>query len=105
MQLKKELQFDFAYANQLVEQAGYLTGELQGNIIDAKAKRDIVLQLGRQCNIPVEDIWAVGDGANDLLMLAAAGLGVAFDAKPRVRQAAAAALHQADLSGLLTFME
>ncbi len=67
---------------------GRLTGNLVGPVVDRAGKADVLRCVAEAEGIPVEQTVAVGDGANDLDMLAAAGLGVAFNARPAVRQAA-----------------
>ena len=64
---------------------GKLTGRVQGDIVDREAKAEILKDLAKREQIPLDQAVAVGDGANDLDMLAAAGLGIAFNAKPTVR--------------------
>nr|OQO01766.1 hypothetical protein B0A51_17612 [Rachicladosporium sp. CCFEE 5018] len=87
-----ELGLDYAFANHLVEdpESKTLTGELvEGKpIVHAQKKLDLIRQLAKENEIPLERTIAVGDGSNDLLMLGAAGLGVAFNAKPKVQKAA-----------------
>lgn len=81
-----------------------MTGEVVGSIVDAQRKADILKLLAQSENIPRSQIVAVGDGANDLLMLGEAGLGVAFNAKPKVQLAAKYCLNQPSLSTLLYLM-
>lgn len=83
---------------------GVLTGSLRGRIIDASAKERAVLEWASVYSIPLAHTIAVGDGANDLPMLAVARLGVAFDAKPVVRAAANLAVVDRDLSQVLPLL-
>lgn len=95
--VKETLGLDYAYANHLVadEDAGVLTGELvpDAPIIHASKKRQLLLQLAADNAIPAQKAIAVGDGSNDLLMMSVAGLGVAFNAKPKVQLAAPSRLN------------
>jgi phosphoserine phosphatase len=95
--VKETLGLDYAYANHLVadESAGILTGELVADapIIHAAKKRELLLQLAAENGIPAERVVAVGDGSNDLLMMGVAGLGIAFNAKPKVQLAAPSRLN------------
>lgn len=100
------LGFDRAYGNALEIENGLITGRIGSPILDAAAKRSILIRLTDELGISGTDTIAVGDGANDLAMLQAAGLGVAFRAKPAVRAAMRAAPHgaivdHADLTALL----
>lgn len=99
--LKQRLDLDYAYANTLEIVDGKLTGRLVGPVIDAKGKRQCLLDIAEKENIELAQTLAVGDGANDLLMLGAAGLGVAFNAKPVVREAADMSISQPNLDVLL----
>ncbi len=83
-----ELGIDYAAANTLEIAGGKLTGRLSGPIIDRAAKAQALRQFAAEAGVPLSQTVAVGDGANDLDMIAAAGLGVAFNAKPVVRDAA-----------------
>ena len=102
--LLRSLNLDFYRANQLEVKNGKLTGELLGQIIDRKAKKDALEEFAASENVPISQSVAVGDGANDLDMIEAAGLGVAFNAKPKVAAAAATTISNYDLSTLLLLM-
>ena len=84
--LKTRLGLDYAYANVLKSEHGVLTGELEGRIIDAQAKADLLQQHREELGLRPEQVLAMGDGANDIPMLQAAGWGVAYHAKPKARQ-------------------
>ena len=86
--LAKELGLDHTVGNELEVENGRLTGNLVGPVLDRAGKADVLRWVAEAEGIPVEQTVAVGDGANDLDMLAAAGLGVAFNARPAVREAA-----------------
>lgn len=87
--LAGELGLDYAHANDVVVEGGKLTGEAQGIIVGKQRKHDLLIEIAAKENIDLSQVVAVGDGANDLLMLAKAGLGVAWNAKPRVQMEAA----------------
>ncbi|KAK0942789.1 Phosphoserine phosphatase [Friedmanniomyces endolithicus] len=95
------LGLDYAFANQVVEDegSGTLTGELVPGaaIVHAERKREVLRELAAENGIPIEWTVAVGDGSNDLLMMGAAGLGVAFNAKPKVQAAAPTRLNGGSL--------
>lgn len=95
--LKQRLGLDYAYANQLEIIDGKLTGKLTGRIIDAQAKADLLKQHAQELNIPLTHTLSMGDGANDIPMLEAAGIGVAIHAKPKTKQHADACI---DFGGL-----
>ena len=86
--LAQELDIDYAAANTLEVVDGRLTGRIQGPVIDRAGKAEALERFAADCQVPLEQTVAIGDGANDLDMLARAGLGVAFNAKPVVRAAA-----------------
>ncbi len=90
--LAADLDIDYAAANTLEVSDGRLTGRLVGDVLDRQGKAAALRRFAEQARIPIANTVAIGDGANDLDMLAAAGLGVAFNAKPVVREAADAAL-------------
>ncbi|MGH7117365.1 MAG: phosphoserine phosphatase SerB [Stellaceae bacterium] len=97
----RDLGVDRVIANRLDVAAGRLTGRVLAPIVTGDTKRETLLALAAELAVPPVRTIAVGDGANDLAMLAAAGLGVAFRAKPRVAAAARWRLDHADLTGLL----
>ena len=86
--LAAELGIGYVAANELEISAGKLTGRLSGPVIDRAAKADALRRFAAETGVPLSQTVAVGDGANDLDMIAAAGLGIAFNAKPLVRDAA-----------------
>jgi phosphoserine phosphatase len=90
--LAHELMLDFVAANELEIVDGKLTGRLVGPIIDRAGKAKALRDFAHEAGVPLEQTVAVGDGANDIDMLAAAGLGVAFNAKPALREVADASL-------------
>jgi len=96
--------FDETSANELLIEAGLLSGLVAEPILGQSAKRDHLLRLVHERDIPLQHSMAVGDGANDLAMLREAGIGVAFHAKPVVAAQAAACINHGDLTALL-FMQ
>jgi len=99
--LKATLELDHVFANKLEIRDGKLTGGIVGTLIDGATKADVLRQVAAAEGIPIEQTVAVGDGANDVDMLAAAGLGIAFNARPVVRQAADTALNVPYLDAVL----
>jgi phosphoserine phosphatase len=99
--LAKELGIDYAHANEVVIEGGKLTGEVKGTIVGKETKRDLLIDIAAKEGLDLSQVVAVGDGANDLLMLDKAGLGVAWNAKPRVQMEAAARLNGDSLVDLL----
>ncbi|WP_408888029.1 phosphoserine phosphatase SerB [Myxococcus faecalis] len=99
--LKGRLGIDHAYSNVLEEEGGRLTGRTVGAIVNARRKAELLEQLAAQEGILLEQVIAVGDGANDLLMLERAGLGIAFRAKPRLREAADTSISAGGLDTIL----
>ena len=100
--VQRELGFDYAYSNTLDAQAGKLAGTVSGPLVDAAGKAAHVARLKRELGISREQVIAVGDGANDLPMMAEAGTSVAYHAKPVVKAKADYALDYVGLVGLLT---
>lgn len=99
--LAVELDIDYALANTLEVVEGRLTGRVVGPVIDRAAKADALRRFAAQAGVPLSQTVAIGDGANDLDMIAAAGLGIAFNAKPVVREAADAAVSVPYLDSVL----
>ncbi|MCZ6710741.1 MAG: phosphoserine phosphatase SerB, partial [Gammaproteobacteria bacterium] len=90
--LQAELGIDYVYANALEIRDGVMTGEVKGEIIDAGRKAELLNEIAEREGISGEQTIAIGDGANDLPMLNAAGLGVAYHAKPLVKETASHAI-------------
>lgn len=99
--LQRTLGFDYVYANRLEIVDGKLTGNVLGEIVDGVKKADLLQQIALQENLTLAQTIAVGDGANDIPMLTIAGMGVAFHAKPIVREKAERAISTLGLDGLL----
>jgi phosphoserine phosphatase len=99
--LAAELGIDYVAANELEIVAGKLTGQLRGAVIDRAGKAEALRGFAADAGVPLSQTVAVGDGANDLDMIAAAGLGVAFNAKPVVRDAADTSLSVPYLDAIL----
>lgn len=99
--LAHELMLDFVAANELEIVDGKLTGRVVGQIVDRAGKAKALRDFAHQVGVPMAQTVAVGDGANDIDMLAAAGLGVAFNAKPALREVADASLSHPYLDTVL----
>ena len=95
---------DYGVANQLKIENGKVSGELEGQIIDAEAKEKTLVALAEKEGFSLRQVVAVGDGANDIKMLARAGLGIAFNAKPLVQRHARASINQSNLKLILYFI-
>jgi phosphoserine phosphatase len=103
--LKKRLDLDFTMANVLGEHNGLLTGEVVGEICGAKAKADFLLSHCELLKISPSHVIAMGDGANDLLMMNEAGLSIAYHAKPTVQNQATSTLNYSGLEGVLGLLQ
>jgi phosphoserine phosphatase len=99
--LKSQLGIDFVYANTLEVQTGLLTGNVVAPIVNAQRKADLLDVIAQREHIELDQVIAIGDGANDLLMLEKAGLGIAFNAKPTVREKADLSISQKNLRSVL----
>lgn len=99
--LQQQLDIDYVFANQLEIVNGKLTGKVLGNIVDGKMKAQLLQELAARENISLEQVIAVGDGANDLPMLSLAGLGIAYRAKPLVKASASHSISTLGLDAIL----
>lgn len=102
--LRKQYGFDYVYANELEIIDGKLTGNYIGEIVDGKRKAELLKLIAQVENINIAQTIAVGDGANDLPMLNIAGLGVAFHAKPKVKENTQQSLSTIGIDGILYFL-
>ena len=102
--LKEKYQLDYMYANELEIKDGKLTGNYIGDIVDAKRKAELLKLIAQVEKVDIRQTVAVGDGANDLLMLETAGLGIAFHAKPKVIENAEQSLSSVGIDGILYFL-
>ncbi len=99
--LRDQLGLDFAFANELDMKADALTGRLRGEIIDDAQKAKLVNRVSREMGVLLDQTVAVGDGANDRLMLGQAGLGIAYNAHPGLERSASASLGRSRLMNIL----
>ena len=99
--LKKRLGFDYAFGNNLEVKKGRLTGRIQGRIIDAHRKAHIMDEICRKEGITRDEVVAVGDGSNDRIMVANAGLGIAFNAKEILKKVADGTITRNHIKGVL----
>lgn len=99
--LQKELGIDYVYANQLEIKDSKLTGNYLGEIVDGQKKAEYLKAIAEKEGIHINQTIAVGDGANDLPMLNLAGLGIAFHAKPKVKESASTSISSLGLDGVL----
>ena len=99
--LQDRLGMDYVYANELDIEDGKVTGRVTGTIVDGERKAQLLRQLAESEGIDLQQVIAVGDGANDLPMLSTAGLGIAFHAKPLVQQSAEQSISTLGLDAIL----
>ena len=102
--LKARLGLDFAHANTLEIAGGKLTGKVLGKILDGQGKADWLVKTREELALAPQQVIAMGDGANDLKMMARAGISIAYHAKPVVREQASYALNFVGLDGLVNLL-
>ncbi len=102
--LRRRFGFDYVYANELEVEDGKLTGRYVGEVVDGKRKAELLRLIAQVENVNIAQTIAVGDGANDLPMLSAAGLGIAFHAKPKVKESAKQSISTIGIDGVLYFL-
>ncbi|MFI3240388.1 MAG: phosphoserine phosphatase SerB [Bacteroidales bacterium] len=102
--LKQKFGIDYMYANELEIVDGKLTGNYLGEVVDGRRKAELLRLLAQVENVNIAQTIAVGDGANDLPMLATAGLGIAFHAKPKVKENARQSISTIGIDGILYFI-
>ncbi len=102
--LKRKFGIDYVYANELEIKDGKLTGRYVGDVVDGRRKAELLRLIAQVERINLEQVIAVGDGANDLPMLNLAGLGIAFHAKPKVKANARQSISTMGLDGILYFL-
>ena len=102
--LKRKYGFDYVYANELEVMDGKLTGRYVGEVVDGRRKAELLRLIAQVENVDMAQTIAVGDGANDLPMLSAAGLGIAFHAKPKVKESARQSISTIGIDGVLYFL-
>ncbi len=102
--LQRKLGVDYVFANQLDIAHGKVTGRVVGDVVNGERKASLLRELATKENISLEQVIAVGDGANDLPMLSIAGLGIAFRAKPLVKASAKQSISQLGLDAILYLM-
>ena len=104
-ELKNRFGLDFAFSNELEVENGVITGRVQGSIVDGERKAQVLKDMAKVYKVRLEQTVAIGDGANDMLMLKSAGLGIAFRAKPTLQRIADMSLnHHESLDTLLFLM-
>ncbi len=103
--IKDRLSLDYAFANTFEIQDGKLTGRVLGNIIGASGKGEILKRIRDELGLGKEQVIAIGDGANDLKMLEESGVGIAFHAKPVLREKATFSINHVGLDGIINLFD
>ena len=102
--LQRRFGFDYVFSNELEVENGYVTGNIVSEIVDGERKATLLASIAQHEGFSLEQTIAVGDGANDLPMLSIAGLGIAFNAKPIVKESAKQSLNSFGIDGILYLM-
>jgi len=102
--LKKKLNLDYVFANELEIEGGVVTGQIKGEIIDANRKGEIIRRIANNEGISIDQVVAVGDGANDRFMLENSGLAIAFNPKEILKEYSDGMINSDNISGLLHFL-
>jgi phosphoserine phosphatase len=102
--LKQRFGLDFAFYNEIEAQNGVLTGRVKGSVVDGERKAQVLRDMAKVYGCRMEQTVAIGDGANDMLMLKAAGLGIAFRAKPKLQEVADMSLNHHERLDTLLFL-
>ena len=102
--LQRRFGFDYVFANDLEIENGFVTGEITSEIVDGERKAELLASIAQHEGFSLQQTIAVGDGANDLPMLSTAGLGIAFHAKPIVKESANYSLNKFGIDGILYLM-
>lgn len=102
--IQAQLKMDYVFSNNLEFDGDVLTGKIQGTIVNAEAKEQIIMELARKEGLTLEQVVAIGDGANDIPMLLKAGLGIAIHAKEKVQKAASYRINYGPMTHALGFM-
>ncbi|HXS18396.1 MAG TPA: HAD hydrolase family protein, partial [Polyangiaceae bacterium] len=100
----RQFGLDFAFANELEVEQGVLTGNVLGTVVDSERKAQILRDMAQVYDVHLEQTIAAGDGANDMLMLQTAGLGIAYQAKPRLVEVAGTYFNQTDRLDTLFYL-
>jgi phosphoserine phosphatase len=103
-ELKARFGLDFAFANELEVSGDKLTGNVRGTIVDGERKAQVLKDMAQVYSCRLEQTVAIGDGANDVLMLQTAGLGIAFRAKPKLQEVADMSLNHHERLDTLLFL-
>lgn len=102
--IQKQLQMDYVFANNLQFEGDSLSGKIHGPIVNAEAKERIIIELSQKEGLNLDQVVAIGDGANDIPMLLKAGLGIAIHAKEKVQKAASYRINYGPMTHALGFM-
>jgi len=100
----RRLRFDYVFSNRLIAKDGKLTGEVEGQVLGAESKLELLKSVARKEGITLDECVAVGDGANDLLIIKDSGLGIGFNPKKVVKDEASALVNVKDLKVVLAFI-